>query len=114
MIALLMLAVATAPVQPSSGPGGADYRHSKVVKTEHGQGGTQYWTFEPAEPTPASAPVIVFLHGWGAMQPRMYDRWIQHLVRRGNIVIYPRYQENLVTPPREFTPNATLAVEAAL
>lgn len=114
MIGFLFLAAVTAPLQPASGPGGADYRHAKVVETEHGRGGTQYWTFEPSSPAPTSAPVIIFLHGWSAMQPRAYDRWIEHLVRRGNIVIYPRYQEDLLTPPREFTSNALTAVRAAL
>src|SRR5207245_1624187 len=65
-------------------------------------------------PAPTSAPVIVFLHGWSAMQPQAYDRWIEHLVRRGNIVIYPRYQQDLLTPPRDFTPNTLTVVHAAL
>lgn len=40
--------------------------------------------------------------------------WIEHLVKRGNIVIYPRYQESLRTPMKDFTPNTVSAVKAAL
>jgi len=48
------------------------------------------------------------------MDPGGYGAWIEHLVRRGNIVIYPRYQESLRTPMKDFTPNAVGAVKVAL
>jgi pimeloyl-ACP methyl ester carboxylesterase len=76
----------------------------------------QYWIFEPADPKPQSAPVIVFNHGWGATNPRVYGAWIKHIVRRGNIVIYPAYQD-LGTwryPPLQITPNAIRAVKDAI
>lgn len=101
------------PSQPASGPGGADYRHSEVVASSHGAGATQFWLFEPAGPTPKTAPVVVFSHGWGGVDPAPYRAWIDHIVRRSNIVIYPRYQADNRTPPREFTPNAIAAVRAA-
>jgi hypothetical protein len=40
--------------------------------------------------------------------------WINHIVRRGNIVIYPRYQASLITKPPEFCSNDIKAVKAAL
>ncbi|MEZ4892408.1 MAG: hypothetical protein R2778_05270 [Saprospiraceae bacterium] len=52
-----------------------------------------YWLFEPADPKPDSAEVVVFLHGYGAYNPMAYGKWIKHLVAKGNIVIYPRYQK---------------------
>lgn len=102
------------PSQPASGPGSADYRHSEVVASSHGAGATQYWLFEPAGPRPKTAPVVVFGHGWGGVDPAPYRAWIEHIVRRGNIVIYPRYQADNRTPPREFTSNAIASVRAAL
>lgn len=101
-------------MQPGSGPGGAEYRHTKLVQTVQGHGGTQCWIFEPDGPAPTNAPVVIFLHGWSAMYPRLYDQWIIHLVRRGNIVIYPRYQGYLATLAREFTSNAVVSVQLAL
>jgi pimeloyl-ACP methyl ester carboxylesterase len=36
--------------------------------------------------------VVVFLHGFTAIQPQRYGGWIEHLVRWGAVVIYPDYQ----------------------
>src|SRR5918996_3591130 len=105
---------ATPPTQPDTGPGGKQYVHAKVTKNRYGKGGQEYWIFEPDMPKPASAPLIVFLHGWGGMNPLYYGAWIDHLVKRGNIVIYPRYQASLLTPLRNFTPNTVAAVKDAL
>jgi acetyl esterase/lipase len=37
-------------------------------------------------------PVVIFLHGWVAVDPERYGPWIGHLVRGGATVIYPAYQ----------------------
>jgi len=102
------------PAQPASGPGGKQYAHTAVTKNRYGKGGEEYWIFEPDAPKPALAPVVVFLHGWGGMNPLYYGAWIDHLVKRGNIVIYPRYQASLLTGIREFTPNTLTAIKEAL
>lgn len=104
---------ATPPVQPAIGPGGGFYPHQTVVATQAGAGATGYWLFEPADPKPASAPVVVFVHGFSAIEPSPYRAWIDHLVRRGNIVIYPVYQD-LLTLPLNYTPNAVTAIQSAL
>ncbi len=80
------------PGQPVSGPGGADYRHAAVEALRMGDGPSEFWVFTPADPRPETAPVVIFMHGWGAVHPRAYGAWLQHLVRKGNIVIFPRYQ----------------------
>lgn len=105
---------ATPPSQPQTGPGGKQYAHTAVTKNRYGSGGKEYWIFEPDSPRPRSAPVIVFLHGWGGMNPLYYGAWLDHLVKRGNIVIYPRYQANLLTPIKEFTPNTLHAIKDAI
>ncbi len=106
---------ATPPSQPQTGPGGKQYVHSGVTKNRYGKGGQEYWIFEPDTPKPtAAAPLVVFLHGWGGMNPMYYGAWIDHLVKRGNIVVYPRYQASLLTPIREFTPNTLHAIKDAI
>ena len=119
--ACLLLALASTsvgapkpPEQPKTGPGGADYRHAKVVSKVYRAGEQQYWLLEPAEPRPRSAPVVVFNHGWMGMTPQVYLGWLHHIVRRGSIVVFPRYQAGLLTAPWRFAPNAVQAVQRAL
>ncbi len=90
------------------------YTHNTVKRQEFGHGARSYWLFEPAEPTPETAPVVVFNHGWLAVNPGAYGAWIDHLVRRGNIVIFPRYQSDVITRPTEFLPNTISAIRDAL
>ena len=80
----------------------------------HGEGGTQYWILEPARPSPEKAPLVIFLHGYSAMTPDTYRGWVNHLAKRGNIVVYPRYQEKLLTPAVEYFPNVVVSVRDAL
>src|SRR5471032_790996 len=78
-------AAPTPPTQPSSGPGGSgDYIYAGYNETDQGTGSTEVWIFEP-QGAPDNVPVVVFLHGFGAMDPTLYLGWINHLVRRGNI-----------------------------
>src|SRR5215217_1982817 len=104
----------TPPLQPATGPGGKQYVHASVTKNRYGKGGQEYWIFEPDSPKPRTAPVIIFLHGWGGMNPLYYGAWLDHLVKRGNIVVYPRYQANLLTSIKDFTPNTLAAVKDAV
>lgn len=103
------------PEQPRSGPGGADYLHERVVFQDFAKKAKGYWLFEPDEPKPDSAHVVVFMHGYGAYNPMIYGQWIKHLVKKGNIVIFPRYQKDLVFPrPPRFAKNVAIAIRAAL
>ena len=62
--------------------------------------------FRPArDAAPGPAPVVVFLHGWRAVDPSWYGLWIAHLVGEGDTVIYPAYQR------RPFTDLSAPAVE---
>lgn len=103
------------PPQLNWGPGGSDYMYGSINESRYDTGNYQYWLFEPAHPTPSTAlPVVVFNHGWGIMQPDSYINWINHIVKRGNIVIFPVYQGSLLTPPSTFTSNAIVAIKNAL
>jgi pimeloyl-ACP methyl ester carboxylesterase len=90
----------TPPDQPPAGPGGRSYLHERVRITQIGSGVEEVYLFEPANPAPERAPVVVFGHGWGAMDPDLYGSWIAHIVKRGFTVVYPRYQADLRTPVR--------------
>jgi hypothetical protein len=104
----------TQPDQPLEGPGSSDYSHSMVIKTRYKRGGEQFWIFEPIMPKPKSAPLIVFNHGWSAIRPISYRAWINHIVKKGNIVVYPRYQKRLVRGFDNFSKNAINAVKDAI
>jgi acetyl esterase/lipase len=106
---LLALTVALPARAADDGRGEAVYPHKSVRKTEIGSGPRSYTLFEPAEPTPQIAPVVVFHHGWLAMNPGVYGAWIDHLARRGFVVIYPRYMEP-ETPVNEYLPNVLDAI----
>jgi dienelactone hydrolase len=71
-----------------------------------------FWPDAPA--APATLPLVVFTHGWGAIEPDHYLAWIQHLVRKGAIVVFPRYQESLRVKAETFTPHAVAGVRKAV
>lgn len=103
------------PMQPTSGPGGSDYIHADVVMHNYASQPDGFFIFEPASPTPDSGNVVVFIHGLALVNPYLYGGWITHLVRKGNIVIYPKYQDaGGVVPDAEFNDNAVHAIVAAL
>lgn len=111
--ALALAAVAPAGLAGES-ESGPSKPHGRVARYEIGSGPRSYWLFEPADPKPDNAPVVVFLHGWFSVNPAIYGAWIDHLVRDGKTVIFPRYQNDVGTMPREFLPNALHAVRDAL
>ena len=103
------------PTPPETGPGSPTYFHEEVVQYDFAKKPHGYWLFEPAAPRPDSAHVIIFTHGYGGYNPMIYGQWIEHLVRQGNIVIFPRYQRNMYFPsPRKFSKNVSRAIRDAL
>ena len=73
------------PPAPTHGSGVAGAERTNV-----GRGATGAAIFRPAGS--AAGPVVVLLHGWTRVDPRIYAPWIDHLVRRGATVIFPVYQ----------------------
>lgn len=102
------------PGQRVAGPGSLDYRHASWRQTVVGTGATACWLFEPADPVPAEAPLVVFVHGWAALDPWLYGAWIGHLLRRGNVVLFPRYQTTLFSNPSGFYSSTVQALREAL
>jgi acetyl esterase/lipase len=106
--------VPTPPLQPASGPGGTQAAHARVIKNHYGNAGKEYWIYEPDSPKPTTAPVVIFTHGWGGTNPLYYGAWIDHIVKRGNIVVFPRYQSSILTRREDFIPNTLYAVKDAV
>lgn len=99
---------------PVNGQLDMPYAHDSVRMTDLAKKPYGAWLFEPASPQPDTAPVIVFLHGYGGYNPMIYGAWITHLVRQGNTVIFPRYQRNILFPrPPKFVKNATRGIRMA-
>lgn len=101
--------------QPATGPGSPTYLHEEVKMINHAEEADGYWIFEPAAPVPKSANVVVFVHGYGGYNPMIYGKWIKHIVQKGNIVIYPRFQKNNWSPrPPKFVDNVAIGINNAL
>ncbi len=101
------------PKNPLVSKRGFNHEHRSVTIYHYGRGGEEYWVFEPSSPKPKKAPLVVFIHGWLAMDPKIYGAWIDHIVKRRNIVIFPRYQAHALAQAKTFTPNALKAVKNA-
>ncbi len=121
MIALMLAAslgapalAATPPKQPEKGPGGTDYVASQVIKRGVGTASSGTYVFHAAGPAKAPRPVVVLFHSWGAANPGTYGGWIEHLARRGNLVLFPRFQEVNRSRPQDATALAGQLVKQAL
>lgn len=104
------------PAQPLTGPGGQEYSHKGHATIDNYAKETGYYIYMPVGPNeePQESQVIVFFHGYGAINPMLYGAWLNHLVRRGNIVIYPRYQNKILgTRTDAFVPNVQIALKDA-
>jgi len=112
--ALLLCLLPEPPSRPGSGPGGAEYPHGSYTAHKFGEDERAFWVFLPDSPKPDTAPVIIFLHGWSVVDPEGYGAWIEHLARRGAVVIYPRYQKGPVELRAGMFPYAVEAIRQAL
>ena len=73
--------------------------------------------FAPEHVDPDAAPLslVVFLHGYGGINPLNYGAWLRAIVEDGAVVVYPRYQRNLLVPgSRRFADHAAEAVRAGV
>jgi acetyl esterase/lipase len=116
LVAIGMLLPTLRPGSLRAGDGIAKsiYPHQELRLQKFGAGRRSFWLFEPAKPAPACAPVVVFFHGWYAISPGVYGAWIEHLVRSGRIVVFPRYYPRVAVPPFDYLPDALEAVRDAL
>ena len=89
----------TQPPQQISGPGSSAYPHAKFRVTQGGSGSDAWYVFEPTEPQPRSAPLTVISHGYYEFSGYSnLQALAEHTVRKGNVVIYTRWQTGIVDP----------------
>lgn len=87
------------PTQPATGPGGSEARFGGMTTIAQPPDTVfaDYWLFVPTDPLPETTgagepfPLVIFLHGSGALDAEPYLAWIEHLVLRGAVVLYPLY-----------------------
>jgi len=71
-----------------------------------GKGASGVWIYQPAG---KPKDVVVYFHGQGGPEeatPANHLPWIKHLVKRGSVVIYPRYEMAYEADPMQFITNA--------
>jgi acetyl esterase/lipase len=100
-VRLLVALVAAAVLAGCGGPPAAEVL---------GKGPQRVTIFRPDEPRGAT---VLFLHGWGGMDPDGYRGWIDHLVDRGHVVVFPRYQDSFASLPAKALPDALAGIRTA-
>lgn len=87
------------PPQPTSGPGGSDYTSRGVRVHAGGTGADAWYVFQPVRPKPKKAPLAVVMHGYFEYYGyASMAALIRHTVRKGTVVISPRWQTGVATP----------------
>ena len=108
------------PTQPKEGPGGGNYLTSKIRILEVDDKAGRVWIFIPQEIPLQHLPVVLFLHGWDGFRAdspkeknayHFHYSFIEHIVRKGYILIYPLYQRHGF---RHYVRDALLLYEDAL
>lgn len=89
----------------------ARFEPASATRVDVGTGTQGAAIFRPREGS--SGAVVVFLHGWAAVDPVFYGAWIDHLVRRGDTVVYPIYQETRFVDTATPLPNTLVALRRA-
>lgn len=89
------------PTQPETGPGGSETFFNSVTRLEEIQPGDtapNYWIFVPADPIGDAAdlesfPLVIFAPSYALNNPDYYEAWIDHLVKRGSVVLFADFQQ---------------------
>lgn len=78
-------------------------RHQGVLVEALGNGPDRTYIFSPTDGIGKALPLVIFLHGWQGANPKNFGALIDHLVRRGSVVLYPVYQRGSNDAPQEIT-----------
>ena len=76
-----------------------------------GKAARSYWLFLPSAGSTKPAPVVFFMHGWMAIDPFFYGGWIDHLLGKGCVVVYPTFQTSKSDTPESMRQNALLSLK---
>lgn len=91
--ALIPVVLAVLLVVAGCGGGGTAASTRPTVEGLHTQDAKGAWIFRPAG-TPKR--LVIFFHGQGGeteATPANHRQWIDHLVKHGAVVVYPRYEQ---------------------
>lgn len=105
---------AAPPSQPSKGPGSPLDPTGEVVKRAVGRASSVTFAYHLASEPKEPRTVVVFLHAWGAVNPLVYGGWIEHLARRGHLVLFPSFQTVGRTRPVDAPARAAELIKNAL
>jgi predicted alpha/beta hydrolase family esterase len=103
------------PDPPEAGPGSAIYPHASLRRLVFGEGPADPLhsvVYIPEQPAARNAPLVLFLHGYFDAEPEPYETMLQHMARKGFIVIYPSYGHPL--QPQDWAMHARNALQHAL
>lgn len=91
--ALCLFPAAAHAVDPPSKP---DYAYISPDFSVHQLGscvdGSRVYVYQPDTPKPGGADVVVYMHGFAATRPTLYQGHMEHLVQQGNYVLFPQFQ----------------------
>ena len=86
------------PTQPTEGPGSSEAIFGGMTTIKQSPPDrffADFWLFVPADPVSGGElsgepfPVVIFIPGSGAYDASAYLAWIEHVVQRGAVVIFP-------------------------
>jgi len=84
-------------VPPPPQPSGPVIETERGTATPYGSGAAEVWVLRPRSGETTS--VVVYLHGYGAYLPfEWHLAWMDHLLEKGSVVLFPRYQPGLDDP----------------
>jgi acetyl esterase/lipase len=95
-------------------PGDENYPHQAVGHHAIGKDDNRVWILFPDSLRPESANIVLFMHGWRALDPSYYGGWVDHIAKRGNIVLYPLFEKSRSDPPENSLRNAIESTKQAL
>ena len=82
--------------------GGTDYPDQPVSIGPIGQGSAAVWLYRPAG---KPKDLVIYFHGQGGPRettPVNHLPWIKHLVSRGSVVVYPRFETFFESDPMPY------------
>jgi hypothetical protein len=106
-----LLALALVAALSGCGGGKSDALSHSTSEGPIGKGSSGVWLYRPAG---KPKDVVVYFHGQGGpteTTPANHLPWIKHLVKRGSIVIYPRYETAYEADPMQFIATGVKAAE---
>ncbi|MDX1684320.1 MAG: hypothetical protein R3275_03735 [Saprospiraceae bacterium] len=115
LLSVKVLAFSMGFPECQTGKGPTLFRHPGISVIDEYDDQEGYYAFVPKDSEYRADKVVGFVHGYGALNPMIFGAWIEHLVLQGHIVIYPRYQQNLIFPSAAaFTGNVAAALNGAI